>query len=95
MSSALADARAAQNEIEVARRELSAAELAFRQDLDRTLFRGGDQPRDVLPIELLNSLVLLADARVHLIEALVRFDQAQFRLWVSLGSPPPLRSGGV
>ena len=43
----------------MARRELAAAELAFREDLDRTLFRGGDRPRDVLPIELLNSLTLL------------------------------------
>ncbi len=90
VSAALADARAAQNEIDVARRELAAAELAFREDLDRTLFRGGDRPRDVLPIELLNSLTLLADARVNLIRALVRFDQSQFRLWVALGTPPPL-----
>jgi outer membrane protein TolC len=93
VSSSLAAARAAQNEIVVARRELAAAELAFRQDLDRTMFRGAHRPRDVLPIEVLNSLNLLGGARVNLVRALVRFDMAQFRLWVALGAPPPLNVG--
>ena len=35
------------------------------------------------PIEVLNSLTLLAEARVNLIRALVHYDQAQFNLWVS------------
>jgi outer membrane protein TolC len=90
VSTALADARARQNEIDVARRELTSAELGFKEDLERTKFRGGDRPRDVLPIEVLNSLDLLASARVNLVRALVRYDQSQYRLWVSLGSPPPL-----
>jgi outer membrane protein TolC len=90
VSRALAGARASLNEIELARRGLAAAELSFRADLDRTMFRGGNRPRDVLPIEVLNSLNLLGDARVDLIRALVKFDQSQFRLWVALGSPPPL-----
>jgi outer membrane protein TolC len=90
VSASLAEARAAQNEIDVARRELATAELSYKEDLDRTRFRGGDKPRDVLPIELLNSLDLLAGARVNLIRTLVRYDQSQYRLWVSLGSPPPL-----
>jgi outer membrane protein TolC len=89
VSAALAGARAAENEIAVARRELASAELAFRADLDRTMFRGAERPRDVLPIEVLNSLNLVAAARVNLVRALVRFDQSQFRLWVALGSPPP------
>ena len=90
VSASLALARAATNEIDVARRELASAELAYKQDLDRTMFRGGEKPRDVLPIELLNSLDLLASARVNLVRAVVRYDQSQYRLWVSLGSPPPL-----
>jgi outer membrane protein TolC len=90
VSAALADARAAQNEIDVARRELTTSELGYKEDFERTLFRGGDKPRDVLPIELLNSLDLLAAARVNLVRALVRYDQSQYRLWVALGSPPPL-----
>ena len=92
VSSSLAEARAAQNVIDVARRELAAAELSYKEDLDRTKFRGGAKARDVLPIELLNSLDLLAGARVSLIRALVRYDQSQYRLWVSPGSPPPLGS---
>jgi outer membrane protein TolC len=94
VSASLASALAARNEIDVARRELASAELAFRQDLERTMFRGAGRPRDVLPIELLNSLNLLASARVNLVRALVRFDQAQFQLWVALGSPPPLDAAG-
>jgi outer membrane protein TolC len=92
VSASLADARAAQNEIGIARGQLASAELSYKEDLDRTKFRGGEKPRDVLPIELLNSVDLLAAARVNLIRALVRYDQAQYRLWVSLGSPPPLNS---
>ncbi len=61
-------------------------------DYDRTLNRGAEKMRDVLPIEVLNSLDLLALARVNLVRALVQYDQSQFRLWVSLGSPPPLVS---
>jgi outer membrane protein TolC len=90
VSASLAQAKAATNEIDVARSELAAAELGYKEDLDRTMFRGGEKARDVLPIELLNSLDLLASARVNLVRALVRYDQAQFRLWVALGSPPPL-----
>jgi outer membrane protein TolC len=84
VTAALADARAAQNEIELARRELSASEPGFREDLARARANLGR------PIEVINSLNLLADARVHLVRALVGFDQAQFRLWVALGAPPPL-----
>ncbi len=90
VSASLAEARAAQNEIDIARGALASAELSYTEDLDRTKFRGGEKPRDVLPIELLNSLDLLAKARVNLVRALVRYDQSQYRLWVSLGAPPPL-----
>ena len=41
--------------------QLASAELSYKEDLDRTKFRGGEKPRDVLPIELLNSLDLLAE----------------------------------
>jgi outer membrane protein TolC len=92
LSTALAQANAALNEIEVARRELASSELAYKEDLDRTMFRGANRPRDVLPIEILNSLDLLARARVDLVRALVHYDQSQYRLWVSLGAPPPLGS---
>ena len=61
-----------------------SSRAGFHEDLLRS--------RDNLgrPIEVINSLNLLAAARANLIDAIVRYDQAQFRLWVALGSPPPL-----
>jgi outer membrane protein TolC len=88
--SSLADAKSAQNEIEMARRALLSAHAGFHQDLDRIRLMGARDPSDIRPIEVINSLNLLAGARADLIRALVRYDQAQFRLWVALGSPPPL-----
>jgi outer membrane protein TolC len=81
---AQADARAARNQIDIAHRELESSHAGFHEDLARN--------RDNLgrPIEVINSLNLLAGSRTNLIDALVRYDQAQFRLWVALGSPPPL-----
>jgi outer membrane protein TolC len=89
VSAALADARAARNEVTVTRSELASAELGFKEDLSRSRQNLGR------PIEVLNSLTLLAQARVNLIKALVHYDQAQFSLWVSLGSPPPLEAPQV
>jgi outer membrane protein TolC len=86
VSSALADAKAGANEVTIRRNELASAELGFREDLDRSYQNLGR------PIEVLNSLDLLANSRINLIRAIVRYDQAQFRLWVALGSPPPLMS---
>ncbi|HKM55492.1 MAG TPA: TolC family protein, partial [Isosphaeraceae bacterium] len=84
ISSARATALAARDEIEIARSELESAENGFREDLLRSRQNMGR------PIEVLNSLNLLGAARVNLINALLRYDQAQFRLFVALGSPPPL-----
>jgi outer membrane protein TolC len=61
---------------------------AYHEDLDRTLFMGAARPRDVLPIELLNSFNLLADARVDYIDAIVDYNRAQFAMYVALGQPP-------
>ncbi len=46
------------------------------------------RPRDVLPIELLNSFDLLANARVEYIDAIVDYNRAQFAMYVALGQPP-------
>jgi len=62
--------------------------LAFHEDLDRTFAMGADRPRDVLPIELLNSFDLLANARVEYIDAIVDYNEAQFAIYVALGQPP-------
>ena len=84
VTSARADGLAARTEIEIARNELASAESGFREDFDRSRQKLGR------PIEVLNRLNLLAAARVNLIKALLHYDQAQFRLFVALGSPPPL-----
>jgi outer membrane protein TolC len=81
---ALADAKAARNQIGIARRELQSSHEGFHEDLERSRQNLGR------PIEVINSLNLLAAARAHVIDAIVRYDQAQFRLWVALGTPPPL-----
>ncbi len=81
---ALADARSALNQIGIARQEVKSAREGFHEDLERSYQNLGR------PIEVINMLNLLARARAHLIDAIVRYDQAQFRLWVALGTPPPL-----
>ncbi len=58
--------------------------LSFTQDLDRIRYRS----RDVLPIELLNSFSLMANARIDYIDAIVDYNRAQFELYVALGQPP-------
>lgn len=53
-------------------------------DLDFQRIRGGVG----LPIELLNSLRLLCDARVAYLDAIVDYNRAQMELFVALGQPP-------
>jgi outer membrane protein TolC len=84
VAAARAEVLARRNTIEVARRELATAEAGYREDLLRTRAGAGR------PIEVLDNLRLLAGARVNLIRAVTRYNQAQFRLFVALGSPPPL-----
>jgi outer membrane protein TolC len=86
ITSARADAQAARREIEIARKELFSAETGLLQDQLRSRQNLGR------PIEVLNSLNLVGGARVNMVRAVLRYDQAQFRLYVALGSPPPLSS---
>jgi hypothetical protein len=62
--------------------------LAYHQDLDRIQAMAASRPRDVLPIELLNSFDLLANARVEYVDAIVDYNRAQFAMYVALGQPP-------
>lgn len=78
------EAKSAFHRIEIARRELLSAHEGFHEDLIRSRENLGRI------IEVVNSLNLLAAARANLIDAIVQYDQAQFRLWVALGTPPPL-----
>ncbi len=84
VTSARAEAIAQRQKVATVRVELASAEDGYREDLIHTRESLGR------PIEVLNSLVLLARSRINLIEAITRANQAQFGLWVALGSPPPL-----
>lgn len=84
VTAARAEALAQRQMIDTARAEVASAEDGYREDrihLRESLGR---------PIETLNSLLLLARARINLIRAITRSNQAQFGLFVALGSPPPL-----
>lgn len=82
VADAYAIATARQHELEAARRGLASAERGYRTDAERSRNLEG------LPIELLNSIDLLAAARLDVIRTIVEFDQAQFRLFAGLGYPP-------
>jgi len=84
ITSARAQALAARDQIEINKSELTSAENGLREDTERSRNNLGR------PIEVLNSLSLVGGARVNVIAALLRYNQAQFRLFVALGSPPPL-----
>ncbi len=71
-------------QVDVALRRVRTMEEGFRLDLVRARNLQGR------PIELLNSVNLLTAAREALVQSLVGYDQAQFRLFVALGQPPDL-----
>ncbi len=77
---ALSAARLA--EVNTARRRIQAALQAFQADLIRAKNLEGR------PIEVLDSVNSLAEARQALIRALAGYDIAQFQLFVALGRPP-------
>jgi outer membrane protein TolC len=66
----------------IARQRLASAEAGFREDLRR--IRGGQG----LPIEILNSVERLGQARVALIRSLLEYNRGQFELFVALGQRP-------
>jgi outer membrane protein TolC len=86
VSTSRAKALALRSQVAVARYGLKTAEDGFRQDKIRL------RESLSLPIEALDSLRLLSDARVALIEAITRANRTQFALFVSLGAPPPLNA---
>jgi outer membrane protein TolC len=89
VADAYAASAATSRDLDVARRQLRAAQEGYRLDLDRVR----KTPALSRPIELLNSATLLAAARQEYVRALIGFDEAQFRLFVSLGQPPPVPGG--
>jgi outer membrane protein TolC len=84
LAAARGEGLAAREQVEITRRQLSSALDGFREDLARIRGTVGR------PIEVKNSLQLLNQARQDHLAAIIRYNQAQFRLFVALGSPPPL-----
>lgn len=64
-----------------------AGQRAFAEDYQRTV-GGGVRLKTVLPIELLNSFRLMAEARFDYLNSIVDYNRAQFELYVAMGQPP-------
>ncbi len=75
-------------QIDVYEKAVRSGYLAFHEDLDRIRLMAGDMGTRVLPIELLNSFNLLADARVDYVDAIIDYNESQFAMYVALGQPP-------
>ncbi len=75
-------AEAGLRRVGIARQQLGYAEAGYAADLRRT--RGGEG----LPIELLNSMNRLVQARLAVIQSLLEYNRAQFALFVALGLKP-------
>ena len=86
VGAARAESLALRSQVTNARFGVRTSEDGYRQDQARL------RESLSLPIEALDSLRLLSDAKVALIRAITRANQAQFALFVSLGAPPPLDS---
>jgi outer membrane protein TolC len=69
-------------QIAITEEAVQASQEAFREDLNRVRALEG------LPIEVLNSLQLLARARAEYLSSIVDFNISQFELYVALGQPP-------
>jgi len=82
VATAYARANARYAQIDTAERGIRSSERAFREDFDRTRNREG------LPIEVLDSLRLLARSRYAYFDAIIDYNLAQFALYVALGQPP-------
>jgi outer membrane protein TolC len=69
-------------QIELQEKAIAASKKAFQQDLFRTRNNLG------LPIELLDSLRLVARSRQAYLDAIIDYNRAQFELYVAMGQPP-------
>jgi outer membrane protein TolC len=82
-------------ELDFVMRRLRTAADGSREEIART--RGGE----ALPLEAINSVNLLTNARQELVRAVVAYDLAQFQLFVAIGQTPgaalpdPKRAGPV
>lgn len=79
---AFARAESRKRQVAIAQQRLQSATEGAREELIRT--RGGEG----LPIEALNSVSLLSEAGLALVEAIGEYDLAQFELFVAIGQTP-------
>ena len=84
VAAAYAEVAATRRQLDITAARLRSAEAGFQEDLDRIHFEVGR------PVELVNSLRFLNEARIARVRAVTDYNKAEFRLFVSLGSPPPL-----
>jgi outer membrane protein TolC len=82
VASAQARVQARYGQIELNEKAIDSSRNAFKQDLDRTRNNLG------LPIEVLDSLRLLARSRYAYLDAIVDYNRAHFELYVAVGQPP-------
>ncbi|MFO0850694.1 MAG: TolC family protein [Gemmataceae bacterium] len=69
-------------QIDAGEKAVRASGEAFREDLTR--IQGGQG----LPLEVVDSMRLLGRSRYEYLDAILDYNRAQVRLWVSLGRPP-------
>lgn len=74
--------RARLKQIDAAADAVAAGRAAYAQDLARIKGREG------LPIEVIDSLRLLARARNEYLDAITEYNRSQFQLYVAIGRPP-------
>ena len=84
VATARADAAAQLRAVKVAQVRLATAESGFRREVQRSRANLGH------PIEALNMVDLLVDARQQLVASIVAYNEAEFRLYVAMGFPPPM-----
>ena len=85
---ASSEARAAASaEIEEARESVAEARQSLELNLTN-IRRGAGLPGATRPIEVLQPIQALAQARVDYLNAVLAFNRAQFRLYHALGRPP-------
>jgi outer membrane protein TolC len=87
VATALALTEARRRQVDIAQQRLDAAEKGFREDYQRTRAKIG------LPIEVLNSMNRLVQARSSFIQSLAGYNQSQFQLFVALGQTPLAATG--
>lgn len=84
-----AQALARRRSVAVTWKQLSAAERGAHEELLRT--RAGE----ALPLESLNLMLRLANARQQLLNAVIEYDRAELRLFVALGASPASTAASV